>query len=260
MSDIFEPKFGYIPPPEPRFGSVPAWADKNEVLPESEWREHDDHANEWPQIEAQRNNNCTNASIAMGVEALFKVSGIEAPRFSWSSNYARHNGGRDQGAFCRDLAMDFLTVGLCPAALWPDSKIYGNWTAEQLRAAEPWKGLEVYQCMSFAEVASALSRGFIVYHGFVLGNGGVSNPRDGRMPEYDGQFSNGHAMVSRGLTKRFGDWRTITPNTWGTGWADRGIGYWPRSYWWVQSGNKINLEAFCFRAPRLQADQLPKAA
>lgn len=40
----------------------------------------------------------------------------------------------------------------------------------------------------------------------------------------------------------------ITPNSWGKAWGDSGVGYWPASYWWVQSGNKVNLEAFAVRA------------
>jgi hypothetical protein len=93
----------------------------------------------------------------------------------------------------------------------------------------------------------------------VLGAGGVSNPRDGRMPQFDGSLANGHAMCSRGLTKRFGDWRTVTPNTWGTGWGDKGVGYWPASYFWLQRGNFVNLDCFAVRAVR-HAQPLPPVA
>lgn len=249
MSDTYQPLCGYNPPPEPRFGNVPQWDERNPVLPESQWREHDDYAALWPRIEAQVNNNCTNSALANAAHAAFRIAGIDAPRFSWASNYARHNGGRDQGAFCRQLAWDFKDgPGLLPASMWPDNRIYGQWTEEHRRAASEWMALEIYQCMSFADVMSALSLGFTLYHGFVLGQGGVSNPRDGRVPEYDGQFANGHAMASRGITRRFGDWRTITVNSWGTQWGDKGVGYWPASYWWVQRGQFVNMEAFAIRA------------
>lgn len=251
MSDTFTPRFGYIPPPEARFSAVPKWDDVNPVLPESQWEEHDDHATLWPAIEAQQNNNCTNAALAHCATTAFKIAGIDAPRFSWASNYARHNGNRDEGAFCRQLAQDFRDgPGLCPANLWPDNRIFGQWTAEQTAEAGKWRALEVYQCLTFADVMSALTRRFLVYHGFVLGAGGVTNPAGGKMPEFDGNFANGHAMASRGITKRFGDWRTITPNTWGTGWGDKGVGYWPASYWWVQKGQFINAEMFAIRAVR----------
>ncbi len=260
MSDQFIPLCGALQPDQPRFASVPTWAERNPVLPQSEWREHDDHADLCPPIEAQVNNNCTNAALSHMGGALFRLHGLTPPRFSWAALYARNNGGRDQGAFCRDLAADFLRVGLLPSEMWPDSQIFGQWNSLHTEVAANWKALEIYQCMNFADVASALSRGFLVYHGFVLGNGGVSNPRDGRMPEYDRQFSNGHAMWSRGLTRRFGDWRTITPNTWGTSWGDKGVGYWPASYFWLQSGNMVNLDAFAVRAAAVQADKLPAAA
>lgn len=245
----YAPLCGYLPPPTPRFAAVPTWSDKNDVLPESEWVEHDDHAALWPEIEQQHSSNCTNASLAHLATAAFRIAGVNAPRFSWSANYARHNGGRDEGAYCRDLARDFLEgPGMCPASLCPDANIFARWNQEMVSAASEWQALEIYQCMSFADVMSALSRRFLVYSGFVLGNSGMSNPSDGRMPEYDGIFGNGHAMASRGITKRFGDWRTITPNSWGKAWGDSGVGYWPASYWWVQSGNKVNLEAFAVRA------------
>lgn len=245
----FNPLCGYLPPPEPRFAAVPQWDEKNPVLPESEWREHDDHAAYWPKIEAQANNNCTNAALAHCATAAFRINGIDAPRFSWAANYARHNGGKDQGSYCRLLAWDFKDgPGMCPASLFPDDNIFGQWTPEQTKAANEWQALEIYQCMTFADVASALSLGFLVYHGFVLGQGGLTSPKDGRMPEYDGVFGNGHAMASRGLTRRFGDWRTITPNTWGAAWADKGVGYWPASYFWVQRGQYINAEMFAIRA------------
>lgn len=256
----YVPLCGALRPDTPRFSAVPAWAERNPVLPQSEWREHDDHAALCPVIEAQKNNNCTNASLAHMAGTLFKLHGLNPPRFSWSALYARNNGGRDAGAFCRDLAADMLNVGMVPSELWPDGQIFGQWSALQTEAASRWKALEVYQCMNFADVASALSRGFLVYHGFVLGNGGVSNPANGRMPEFDGSYANGHAMWSRGLTKRFGDWRTITPNTWGTQWGDDGVGYWPASYFWLQSGQFVNLDCYAIRAAAVQASELPAAA
>lgn len=250
MSD-FTPRFGVIQPTQPRFYGVPTWDAANPVLPESQWEEHDDLASVWPEIEAQQNNNCTNAALAHAATAAFTFAGIPAPRFSWASNYARHNNNRDSGAMCRDLAWDFKNgPGLLPSNMWPDSKIFGGWTPEQIAEGEKWRALEIYQCMNFAHVASALTRRFAVYHGFCLGQGGVSNPRDGRMPEFDGQLANGHAMASRGLTKKFGDWRTITPNTWGKQWADNGVGYWPASYFWLQRSNFVNLDCFAIRAVR----------
>jgi hypothetical protein len=210
-----------------------------------------------PPVEAQQHSNCTNAALAHAATAAFRFAGIDAPRFSWASNYARHNGGRDEGAFCRSLAWDFKDgPGLCPAALCPDSRIFAQWTPEMTAEAGKWLALEIYQCMNWNDVGSALTRRFVVYHGFCLGAGGVSNPRDGRMPQFDGSLANGHAMASRGITRKFGDWRTVTPNTWGTGWGDKGVGYWPQSYFWLQRGNFVNLDSFAVRAVR-RNDTLP---
>lgn len=262
MSLNYVPRFGYKTPAEFRFGTVAAFDEANAVLPRDQWREHDDLAPFWPAVEAQQNNNCTAASLACGAFAAFKAAGVECPRLSWAFNYSLRNGGRDEGAFCRDLAIDFMNVGIAPAVAVPDSRIFrpaGGWPPEILAAAAKWKALEVYQCLTFDHVGSALSQDFVVYHGFCLGRNGVMNPGpSGRVAEYDGQLANGHAMCSRGLTKRFGDWRTVTPNTWGTGYGDQGVGYWPESYFWAQRGNFVNLDCYAIRAVK-RVDPLPVA-
>lgn len=255
----YNPLMGRLTPVNRRFKAVPTWDSANPVLPESEWREHDDHADLWPEIESQQNSNCTNASLAGLANCAFKLAGVEnVPRFSWSFNYARHNGGQDEGAFCHDVMGDFrFGTGMAPSSLWPDEKIIASsFPKDVVDAASKWTALEVYQCMDFASVASALSMGFLVYTGFVLGNGYTNVPSSGKVPEWDGRVANGHAMASRGLTKQFGDWRTITPNTWGTSWGKKGIGFWPKSYFWESQGNMENLEAFAVRAVK-RLDKLP---
>lgn len=257
----YTPRFGHNAPPVLRFAAVPSWDEANPTLPESQWEEHDDFAQVWPQIESQQNNNCTDASLAGLAHALFKFAGVEnVPRFSWSFGYSHHNGGQDQGAYCRELAKDFRDgPGRVPVEMWPDSRIVANsWPPEVLAEADRWRALEVYQCLDWQQIGSALTRRFMVYHGFVLGNAFQSTGASGRVPEWDGRMANGHAMASRGLTKVFGDWRTITPNTWGLGFGDKGVGFWPKSYFWAQNRGFVNLEAFAVRAPR-RVDPLPKA-
>lgn len=259
----FVPKFGLVLPAELRFSGVPAFDEANDVLPESEWEEHDDLADFWPQIMAQANNNCTCASLAQGAEASFKAAGVpNVPHLSWGFNYTLRNGGRDEGAMCRDLAIDSKGIGLCPAALVSDSAVTkprGGYGQDVLTAAAEWQFLEIYQCLNWQHVGSALSERFIVYHGFCLGRSGLSASADGRVPEYDGSTANGHAMVSRGLTRKFGEMRTITPNTWGTRYGLAGIGFWPKSYFWDRRGNFVNLDAYALRAVR-RRDPLPPAA
>lgn len=255
----YNPLMGRLIPKMRRMHAIPTWDSANVVLPESQWREHDDHADLWPEIEAQLNSNCTNASIAGLGNCAFKLAGVKnVPRFSWSFNYARHNGGQDEGAFCHDVMGDFrFGTGLAPSDMWPDSHIIAySFPKAVVDEAGKWTALEVYQCMDFASVASALSLGFLVYTGFVLGNGFTDVPSNGKVPEWDGRIANGHAMASRGLTKEFGDWRTITPNTWGTGFGNKGVGYWPKSYFWESRGNTENLEAFAVRSVK-RVDKLP---
>lgn len=260
-------RMGCVQPEELRYGAVPAWDDANPVLPESEWEEHDDYAQFPVEVGYQQNNNCTNASLAKLVELLEKAAGVPnveplSPTFA----YALCNGGRDQGAMCRDVASVYRTKGLPRASLVPEGEIYqprGGFSPEVLADAAKHLGLEIYQCLNWQHVGSALTRRFLVYHGFVLGTSYNHTGKDGRVPEWDGSLANGHAMHSRGLTRRFGDWRTVTPNTWSRGWGDNGVGYWPKSYFWDQRPYRgsvfVNLDCFAVRAVK-RSDPLPAAA
>lgn len=255
-------KMGYVNPDELRFGAVEAWADRNDVLAESECEDHDDLAEFTPDVEQQQNNNCTNAAVSSLGEAMYRAAGVEAvPRFSWAFNYAQCNGGRDQGAMCRDVALTFLKGGLCPVDLWPDSKIRASTIPPKVaEAASQWVALEAYQCLDWADVRSALARRFFVYFGTCLGRQAFFNTGpDGKVPPFDGGRTNGHAMWLRGLTRRFGDLRAIDVNSWGTSFGDRGLCYIDRSYFWGQSGNFVNLDAYAFRGIRRKDDDLPVA-
>jgi hypothetical protein len=263
LDDGYAPKLGCHMPDVLRFAAVPTWAEANEVLPESQWEEHDDFAPYCKRIEAQANNNCTNSSLADAMVCAFKAAGVEdVPDLSWSFLYALSNGGRDSGASCRDVVAKAMSIGLAPRSVYPDDKIYtprGGMPREVLAEAAKWQLLEVYQCMNWQDVGSALTRRFEVYHGFQLGNDYTKVRSDGEVPEWSGSYRNGHAMWSRGLRRRGGVWRTITPNTWGVRWGDGGVGYWPKSYYWAERGNRVGLDAYAIRAVR-RADSLPVAA
>lgn len=263
LDDGYSPMFGHNPPDVMRFAAAPAWDEANPVLPESEWEEHDDMAAFNSPIRAQQNNNCTNAAIAGLGEALLRSQGVEdVPELSWSFLYARNNGGRDQGAMCRDVALDLKRVGCATRVMVPDREIYmprGGFSQQVMDNAAEFEALEIYQCLNWQHVGSALTKRFFVYHGFALGNGYQRTGKDGKVPEWDGSTRNGHAMFSRGLTKKFGNWRTITPNTWGVNWGDHGIGYWPASYFWDERGNYVNLDAYAVRAMKHKG-KLPAAA
>lgn len=263
-------RLGCLQPEVLRFAAVPAWDEANDVLPESQWVEHDDLAEYSPPIKYQRHNNCTNAALAGGMETAINAAytGDRCPELSMSMLYSIHNGGRDAGAFCRDLAASVSgrgggkVKGLCRASLWPESKIYASerdFTPEILADAEEHMAFEVYQCMDWTHVASALSRRFIIYHGFVMGNAWTQTGSDGMAPEFDGRLAAGHAMYSRGLRRTNGKWRSITPNTWSVQKGDKGVYYWPASYFWGQRGNFVNLDAYAIRAVKINKP-LPKAA
>lgn len=241
-----------------RFSAVPAWAERNPVLPESEWQEHDDFAPIAPPIKHQDFSNCTNASLAGLVELLTRAQGGEPVSLSQVMLYWLCNDGADQGAMCRDVVSRLLDTGLCTDALCPQTRPVGRPTAEMLADAGTRKALEVYQCLTFEDVASALTRRFLVYHGFVLGNSFFGTHGDGIVPAFDGSLANGHAMYSRGLRHISGVWRTATPNSWGTTFGAGGVGYIDRSYFWAQRGNFTNLDCYAVRALDMGGDGIPQ--
>jgi len=319
-------------PDEFRNAAVPAWAERNPVLQESDCDDHDDLAKWYPESLAQGFNNCTNASIAAASKAQLESQGIQTPNLSRSYQYAQCNGGRDQGASCRQVIQNLMGNGPYPGlpaeSLYPENQIYmprggfpqhviddaktriafevyqclswadvisavarrffvyqgyvlgQNWFGvPKSGKVASWDGrfenghatpqhviddaktriaFEVYQCLSWADVISAVARRFFVYQGYVLGQNWFSVPKSGKVASWDGRFENGHATIARGLTRKFGDLRVIVPNTWGPSFGDNGVGYVDQSYYWTQRGNFVNLEAYAIRAFKIPDADLPQ--
>lgn len=254
-------RMGYLLPDTLRNAAVPAWDEANERLPEEKWEEHDDYAPIAPDIKTQHYSNCTNASLAGLGELLWRAAGNEKVTLSMSFLYSLCNGGRDNGAFNRDLAAKFLDTGLPLDSLAPESKILAHsWSDEVIADAKTRQALEVYQCLNWEDVGSAITRRFLIYHGFVLGNAFFNARSDGNVPSFDGSMRNGHAMYSRGLRKQNGVWRTTTPNSWGVSFAASGVGYIDKSYFWDQRGQMVNLDCYAIRALKGSPNGIPTKA
>ncbi len=245
-----------------KFAAAPAWDDANPVLSEAECLDTERLKPFLSPVKTQKNNNCTNAALAGLAEAIERASGVpDVPELSMTMQYALHNGGQDEGAFCRDLADDYRKRGLCRKVLWGDERLYqprGGMPAEVLEDAKNHVALEIYQCLDWSHVRSALARDFFVYHGFVLGNAFFKTDRAGKTPAFDGSYRNGHAMFSWGLTRKFGDLRACVRNTWGASFGEAGDCYIPEGYFWGQRGNFVNLDAYAVRAIK-RVDPLPVA-
>lgn len=257
-------KMGCKQPDVLRFSAVTAWDEANPVLKEQECAETERNRKYLGRVRTQKNNNCTNAALAGLLQALKSQAGVEDnPELSMTMQYALHNGGVDEGAFCRDLADDVRVGkrGLCRDSLWGDDKIFvprGGLPPEVLADAQNTLAVEVYQCLNWDHCRTALSLDFFVYHGTVLGNAFFKTKKDGIVPPWDGRLMNGHAMFSWGLRRINGVLRPITRNTWGESFGDNGDCYFDPSYFWDQRGNFVNLDAYAFRAIK-KTDPLPTA-
>lgn len=256
-------KFGYNNPDELKFAAAPPFDQANTLLSENEWEEHDDYAQFTPPIEAQQNNNCTNAAISSCAEALGASQGMKLTRRSWSYLYAHENGGRDQGASCRHVAKRLRDGdGLPAASVWPDEKIFlprGEVAQVVLDSAAECQALEIFQIFDWKGVMSALTQRFVVYFGISCGRAFFQTRKDGKTPSWDGSMRNGHAMWLRGITKKFGDNRAVCVNSHGKGFGDNGVCYIDESYFWAERGRFVNLDAYGIRALK-KKDQLPQAA
>lgn len=258
-------KLGQNAPEQFRLAAVPAWSEANPVLQEDDCADHDDLAKFYPESKSQSFNNCTNASIAALAKAQLESQGVKTPDLSRSFAYAQANGGRDEGASCRAVIQLIMGKGDAPGLpteeLWPEKNIYmprNGFPQNVIADAKARIALEVYQCLTWNDVISAVARRFGVYQGFVLGQNWFKVPKSGKVAPWDGQFANGHATVSRGLTRKFGDLRVIVPNTWGTAYGENGVGYVDKSYYWTQRGNFVNLEAYAIRAFKIPDADLPQ--
>lgn len=257
-------KLGCKQPNVLKFSAAPAWDEANPVLSEDECQDTDRLKQFLSSCKTQENNNCTNASLAGLMEAEQRCAGVDnVEPLSMTMQYALHNGGVDEGAFCRDLADDMRKTGLCREVLWGNEKLYvprGGMPPEVLADAKKNLILEIYQCLDWSHVRSALARDFFVYHGFVLGQRFFNTKSDGIVPSFDGRLANGHAMFSWGLTrKKDGKLRACTRNSWGTSFGEQGDCYIDSSYFWGQKGSFVNLDAYAVRSV-VRQDKLPSAA
>lgn len=154
--------------------------------------------------------------------------------FSGGQLYGRVNGGVDAGSTLDDNLNELMTVGAVPESMvgpldWKKDKWPPGWQ----EAAKPYRITEAWDAPTFAEMASALMRGFVVVYGIMIGTNFVVQP-DGWVAPRRGS-GGGHAMLGVGLVVEQARVGILTLNSWGERWGRSGLAIVPEDYFtgWI---------------------------
>lgn len=213
---------GYIPSTQDKLAAFSPWGDANRVLPESEWREIDLDIYDLPVRNQGTTSSCVGQGSTTGFELCIRQSGRPQQHLSPYFTYAQINGGRDQGAMISDSLTSLMKTGACPAELAPRGAMYKQqFPASCTEAAKAWRLEKAFRCMSFKEICSAITLGFSVPLGIMVGQNFGQLDSEGVCP-LPGGGGGGHCILGVGLKKLRRGWVIKIHNSWGTSWGQNG--------------------------------------
>ena len=210
----------------------PVFDEKVELIPESDWQEVN-WARYVPEIMSQNGIGACNSFAACTALRVCRVmAGLADVRLSPGHLYGQINGGRDAGSLLGDALTALKDVGACTTDEVPELEWKRrNWPAGIEEVARKYRITEAWDCPTFAHLATAIQRGFVVDYGIAVGSN-FDTDANGWVAE--GKGRGGHAMCGVGLAKRTKagktQWGIVTANSWGTNWGVNGFGIVPASY------------------------------
>ncbi len=210
----------------PKFAALPRLRDAYEI-DESQWEENDQFAVFNPRILNQIQNGC----VGHGGDTMFELgwmqSGQDLPTdgFSPTFLYAQLNGGVDQGAMIGDLIGALTGVGQVTADDFPESKyLFRDGIPPALKAeAAKYQADEMYAFSTWAELGTALSRGFGVADSVMVGRTFMNIDANGVVGVDRGPGN--HCVCAGGLRKLSGGWQAHHQNSWGATFGQSGRFY-----------------------------------
>lgn len=216
---------GYIPSTPEKLAAFPNWGDANRVLPESEWMEIDLDIYNLTVKSQGTTSSCVGHGATSGVELSIMQSGRPYQLLSPYFTYGQINGGRDQGAMISDALTSLMRIGACPDHLAPRGAMYKHqFPSECTRAASAWKISKAFHCNNFAAIASAITTGFPVPLGIMVGQNFGDLDSEGVSPLPNGG-GGGHCILGVGLKKLRRGWVIKIHNSWGLSWGRGGCSY-----------------------------------
>lgn len=176
--------------------------------------------------------NCNAFAATSALRVCRLMAGLSDVRISPGHLYGQINGGRDAGSLLGDALTALKDVGACTTDEVPELEWKRrNWPAGIEEVARKYRITEAWDCPTFAHLATAIQRGFVVDYGIAVGSN-FDTDANGWVAE--GKGRGGHAMCGVGLSKRTKNgktqWGIVTANSWGTNWGVNGFGIVPASY------------------------------
>jgi hypothetical protein len=206
----------------PKFGSQNFAA----ALDPSQFQEIDLDWYNIPRLDQGQTSSCVGHGGCTGMEYCWVQSGRPLNQFNPYFLYGLINGGRDAGAMISDALRALMGNGICQKDQLPAGVMFKNrFPATAFENAKRFKLIKAYKCDTFEEICSAITLGFVVPLGIMVGNNfpNVDNLGVAPLPNGGG---GGHCILGMGLKKsaRYG-WLIKIHNSWGRSFGINGCCY-----------------------------------
>lgn len=247
-------------PPDP-VCALPFWDEANTTLPESQWQEIDLSGFVEAILNQGMTSSCVGHGSASGMAVAWAQAGKPKMGFSPYFIYGNINGGRDQGAIISHALTSMQTDGVAPRDVMPAGVMYRQqFPAAAVQAAQRFKLFKAYQCPSFERICTALTLGFCVPLGIMVGQNFANVSSEGICPLPNGG-GGGHCILGVGLKRhpRYG-WLIKILNSWGTQFGMGGYAYITRNHF-----QYMQVDAFAIQCTtddpldNTPADEVPTA-
>ncbi len=222
----------------------------------STWQEIDLSWTNPPVLDQARTSACVGYASSGGAFVSRTQSGQPSIKFSPTFVYAQINGGKDQGAYISDALTSMKNTGICKYEECPSNVLfkYQINNAAYVSAAR-YKVVEAYKCSSFGDILSAISLGFPVVLGIIIGQNFAKVDAEYVCPQTT-VMAGGHAMCGVGtkFSKKRNEWLVRILNSWSTSFGDRGYAYLTKDHF------KKYVDAFAIQSLRSNVTEDPPIA
>jgi hypothetical protein len=217
---------GLTPSSEESKAKFPKFGAHFATLDPSQWKETDLSSFNPDVLDQDGVGACASFAGSGGIAMGLLQAGRPKKAFNPYFLYALVNGGRDAGSSLSDVMSALMVDGVCSAEMMPYRLTFKSQLPQQAYDdASKYKLLKTFHCGSFEEICSAITLGFTVPLGIMVGNNFSNLDNEGVAPLPSGG-GGGHAILGIGLhqSSRYG-WVIKILNSWGSSFGMRGYCY-----------------------------------